>query len=437
MKRYLLIISALFTAVGSCGAAAPQDLPPEMQADLYLLEAKRAMEDTVQESPIRRKTAISAFRKIEALNIKPALDYLHFYGRFLIEEMDRSRDLLKGQSLLREYAIKGGKASKHYMSTLELLSSSTTKIKKAYGWDLIQHAGKGELQKVKSLIAAGTDVNARDKDGNTPLHYAAKYGNAKVVNALIAAGAHVDARDHQGNTPLAVAVDGRRVEAIQPLTAAGADVNTRNNEGETPLSRISLKWNVGHYGGSGYFEGGSYFVDSEMVKALIVGGVVANAWLLRQARDGHDYEAISDLIGAGADVDAFRVVYGKASIYMAAYYGNIEVVKSLIAAGDDVNYKSKSEYKWRPLNAAAARGHLEVVKALIAANADVNRGDIDGDRPLHQAAGNGNAEVVRALIAAGADVNKKNKSGERPLKIAIENRHAEVAGILKAAGAKR
>lgn len=50
----------------------------------------------------------------------------------------------------------------------------------------------------KALIDAGTDVNAQDEEGNTPLHNAR---NAKVAKALIDAGADVNALNDSGNTP--------------------------------------------------------------------------------------------------------------------------------------------------------------------------------------------------------------------------------------------
>jgi ankyrin repeat protein len=51
------------------------------------------------------------------------------------------------------------------------------------------------------LIDNGADVNAVDKNGWTPLHFATKY-NEKTVKLLIDKGADVNAVDKEGWTPL-------------------------------------------------------------------------------------------------------------------------------------------------------------------------------------------------------------------------------------------
>ncbi len=60
------------------------------------------------------------------------------------------------------------------------------------------------------LIAAGADLNARQKDGKTALHYAAQYGPAEALRLLLAAGADATLRDANGQTPLDLATANRR-----------------------------------------------------------------------------------------------------------------------------------------------------------------------------------------------------------------------------------
>jgi len=61
----------------------------------------------------------------------------------------------------------------------------------------------GTLEEVNNAIKAGADVNARDKNGWTPLMYAAwKNQNPEVIKVLLEAGADVNARNKYGGTPL-------------------------------------------------------------------------------------------------------------------------------------------------------------------------------------------------------------------------------------------
>ena len=61
----------------------------------------------------------------------------------------------------------------------------------------------GNIEAVKQHIAAGADVNAKDENGVTPLHWAE---TEEIAELLIAKGADVNARTGSGETPLDLAI---------------------------------------------------------------------------------------------------------------------------------------------------------------------------------------------------------------------------------------
>ncbi|MGA2612258.1 MAG: caspase family protein [Spirochaetia bacterium] len=102
--------------------------------------------------------------------------------------------------------------------------------------DFFKLARNGSPQEVRAAIDQGADVNAQDKDGMTPLIYAAQYNlNPEVITMLLAAGALVDARNPEGWTyteswtPLMwAAMKNQNAEVISTLLKAGADCNAQS-----------------------------------------------------------------------------------------------------------------------------------------------------------------------------------------------------------------
>jgi ankyrin repeat protein len=83
----------------------------------------------------------------------------------------------------------------------------------------------GNIDAVKQHLAAGTDVNARDKDGWTPLHPASYEGHQEIVELLIGKGADVNAKVEfgplQGMTALDSANNSGRTEIVSLLRKHG------------------------------------------------------------------------------------------------------------------------------------------------------------------------------------------------------------------------
>ncbi|MGA8863029.1 MAG: ankyrin repeat domain-containing protein [Gallionella sp.] len=106
--------------------------------------------------------------------------------------------------------------------------------------ELIEAVRAGDLDSVRSMLAAGADVNSRDSEGSTLLMLASHAGNLAMVLALIGAGAQVNACDERGWTPLMKAaynadLDRGFADVVQALIDAGANVEMPIGYGIRPL----------------------------------------------------------------------------------------------------------------------------------------------------------------------------------------------------------
>ena len=129
----------------------------------------------------------------------------------------------------------------------------------AQGDDLINAAKNGDLPRVKALLAAKADVNAKSDDGFTALMMASEEGRLDVVQALLAGNADANAKTAKGATALMMASLNGDPKIVRALLAAKADVNATAEGGATALIAASVKGNL------------------EVVRALLAMGADVNA----------------------------------------------------------------------------------------------------------------------------------------------------------------
>ena len=126
-------------------------------------------------------------------------------------------------------------------STNKLNGKELEKLNK----ELLNYSKNGDLNGVKQSIERGADVNSKDNDGCTPLHWSSENGYLDIVKYLIDHGADVNRKDNVGWAPLHLSSYFGHLNIVKYLIKHGADVNCKTNSGRTPLhwsSRVMTNW---------------------------------------------------------------------------------------------------------------------------------------------------------------------------------------------------
>ncbi|XP_048575718.1 transient receptor potential cation channel subfamily A member 1 [Nematostella vectensis] len=99
-------------------------------------------------------------------------------------------------------------------------------------------AAKGDIRIIRQLLEAGSQVDQKDDEERIPLHYAAENGNLCVVNALLdKQSSTIDDRDSR--LSLTYAAAGGHVAVVKYLLDKGAEIDTRDYDRTTPLLYVA------------------------------------------------------------------------------------------------------------------------------------------------------------------------------------------------------
>jgi ankyrin repeat protein len=240
---------------------------------------------------------------------------------------------------------------------------------------LLRAAYKMDWREVRKLIRGGADLNAKDDQGLTALHYAASFGSVELTRTLIEHGA-AELAFHE--TP----------------------------EGENSLAVACERGHV------------------EIVKLLIDAGGMA--LVFKTAR------------GVGEGDDEVQLD-GCTCLHIACQYGHLAVVKTLIQAGGEALLRKTRSDGTSCLHIACHQGHLAIVKTLVMAGGEalvLMTGCSRDFSCLHMACFLGRVPVVDFLLSlpcAGQLLALRDRSGRTPLEFAIAAGQAAAAASIGAA----
>ena len=278
--------------------------------------------------------------------------------------------------------------------------------------------GPVDLAATEQMIKEGATLDVFDKERKTALMLVVEQGRNDLLKLLISSKANVDMRDHQGETALLKAVKTANVEAARILVENGALLDSRHPPDALAFTAACVA-------------GAADIVELLIsAKASVDSTPFRNNIPLLQA--SQQPNVLRMLLNAHAHVDV-RGAHGETALLAAARAGAAASVEILLQAKASVNIMDFDDVT--PVRAAVDADNLDIVKSLIAAGAEVDLGYSRMESPLN-CLGNGSLDMMRNLIDAKANVNVVNKYGTTVLVDAIGAGNHDAVKILLASGAQ-
>jgi len=254
------------------------------------------------------------------------------------------------------------------------------------------------------LLRGGAELEARTRNGVTPLGVAAQRGATEAAAFLLRAGASARARGSLGFSPLIEAILHKRHDALTSLLIPHSDLGQYTTFGTTALHA-----------------------------AVHTGNETALKLLLPVVADV-DVRTVP-----GVDASGGRNVHAsnQTALHIASSKAQLEMVKSLVKKGSCRTARDSNGCT--PAHLAAAHGNLSCLVVLLGRVGsykltveEVNAANVLGGTPLHLVAElSGSVQCVKALLGAGADPGRRMNDGRTALMLAQQH-HAGNQALLDA-----
>jgi hypothetical protein len=92
-----------------------------------------------------------------------------------------------------------------------------------------------DLASIPNIVVSVEDLEQRDEEGHTPLHFAAYMGASETAKVLASLGADVNAQDSDTLSALMIAAYYGHAETVRMLQDCGADAHLKSGTGKTAL----------------------------------------------------------------------------------------------------------------------------------------------------------------------------------------------------------
>lgn len=341
---------------------------------------------------------------------------------------------------------------------------------------LVVACQRGDAAIVAALLDAGAQVNRVASTGVSPLALCAAHSSTVIVKRLLDLGAQVDAADSTGQTPLMWAAAKGQIETMQLLLSKGANINRATAKGFTPLFFALTSGNSAaaetlldlgadpRYvapDGTTVVQMAIYQKQFSIAERLIKNGVDLTAYdrngnqLLHAAVRNKQLPLVQTLLAQGANPNALTgtskvvwryevnftsrpyITYAKTPLLLAAELGATDIMRALVTAGADVNFRMEDGTS---LLLAAVSSNAEAVELALSFAPDVHITNNNGKSALHVLLGytfympftlDQISAMLEVLAKHGADIHKADGKGTTALDIARQEEFKAKAEFAK------
>lgn len=264
------------------------------------------------------------------------------------------------------------------------------------GQQLIEAVQHDDLEKVREVVQAGANIEARDSRYQaTPLFWAVTQQNFQIIRYLVESGADIHAVDRSNcnvfhelaRLKLHFYNPEKSAEILDFFVEQKVDINARSRpNGTTAIFMAAL------FGNYDLFQ--QLWRRGADVTIKNVNDVSILHVLYGLPDEKVTQELLQMLLAAGLGIDA-KEADGSAPLHWAANSGRPHLAKLLLEAG--ANPCATMEGGWTPLHYAAKRGCDATIQLLLLHGADPGAKDTEGNTPLDIAL-HGDNEAALALL---------------------------------------